>query len=955
MQSKTSLRIFIASLFIGVLLYALPPSTAVAQLQQNTVSDPCETCLPTSVEFADLDNDGTLDILAVSEHNLLVSWFEGLGGDSFGPQQAIFDDWASIKTSSNNARPRTAISADLDGDGLLDVIAIDNAQSSGNGAIVYFENLTDGSGAPFGGVNIVTQDLRKPQDVIATDFDGDTDIDLVVTSSLSPNVLTWFSNDGAGTFTRETDILDVPGSPYAMDLADLGADGDLDIVVAYPFGDEFYIIENLRAQNGGTETYASPVRTAFADMEPEAIDFADLDSDGDFDIIIAEDDDSNLAWYPGNGDGTFGSRTLIGPARSVNDFEVVDYDLDGDQDIILVNRTGFQDLDVYVNNGSESFSLTPIAQDLDTMFSLDVADISSDSRPDVVVGLSNQDYIAYFENQTATSGWGGEVQISTPSDILNPEDAIAADLDGDTWADIVTATRDDGLVWYRNQQDGTFAPAEVLSADRHVTVRAGDLDQDGDLDLVATDSNPVIWYENRLDESSSDFGPGTVLTGSFSRVVDIEVADFDDDGQPDLVMADQSRNAVTYFINQLDEASNDFAAGVDITTSANRVQGVDVADFDLDGDIDLAYGANGSDDVAWIENNLGGTTNGFIFPVVIDNTPNAIGVWTGDFDNDGRPDIMAGEGGGGDLLYYLNQLDDGGSSDFSGFIETSGALNPSEMAVGDLTEDGIDDLVFIDNLDNINRSNIYVITATPGVGTGFDSRILVSSQVDALTGLDIADFDKDGLPDILSSSSDDNRIAWYPNDQSVLPVELTTLSARFDGAGVALQWQTLSERENAGFAVERKAAGASGFAEIGYVRGAGTTTEATSYRFRDSDVPTGVTQLTYRLRQVDVDGTERYSAPVSVQRSVAGMTLEPIVPHPVTSASSMTLRMGEGGPANVAVYDVMGRRVATLLSGDLSAGSHALTLDASGWASGTYFVRVTANGRSETQPFRVIR
>ena len=65
--------------------------------------------------------------------------------------------------------------------------------------------------------------------------------------------------------------------------------------------------------------------------------------------------------------------------------------------------------------------------------------------------------------------------------------------------------------------------------------------------------------------------------------------------------------------------------------------------------------------------------------------------------------------------------------------------------------------------------------------------------------------------------------------------------------------------------------------------------------------------------------------------------------------------MSEGGPATVAVYDLMGRRVATLLSRDLSAGSHALTLDASRWASGTYFVRVTANGRSETQPFRVVR
>jgi hypothetical protein len=953
MLLNTSLRIHATALLLGAILYAFTPAPATAQLVQNTVSEPCDTCQPVDMKFVDLNNDATLDLLVISEEDLRVSWFEGLGSGAFGPQQVIFDDWVSIKTSSNNARPTKVTTGDLDGDGLPEVIVVDNAQSSGNGALVYFENRTDSGGSPFGAVNVITQSLRKPQEIVATDFDNDADVDLVVISSLSPNVVTWFSNDGNGVMTREGDILDIPGSPFAMDVADVGGDGDQDILVAYPFADEFYFIENTRNVTG-TESYAAPVRTAASNMDPEQLAFADLDSDGILDIIVAEHGTDEMVWYPGDGTGGFGARDKIANALNVDDFEVADVDLDGDQDIFILNQDGLEDLSLLINIGSASFARSDLAADVGPMIALDAADFVGDSRPDIGYALLGSDYVAYLENQTASGMWGSEVRITQRSDVIAPQDAIPADLDGDTWDDIVVASRTDGLLWYRNQQDGTFAAAEVLSADANVIVRAGDMDQDGDLDLVASDNNPMFYYENRLDEASNDFASGLQFTGSFARLSDIEIADFDGDTFPDVIVTDQFRNSLSYFINELDQASADFAGGVEFTTSATRARGVDVADFDLDGDIDLAYGTNGSDDVAWVENDFSGSTNGFIFPVIIDNSVNALGAWVGDFDNDGRPDIMTGEGGGGDLRYYLNQLDDSGTSPFSSFNETSNALNPRAMAVGDLTDDGIDDLVFIFTLDNINRSEIYVITSTPGVGSGFDPRILVTNQVNGLSAVGIADFDKDGLPDILSSSIDDNRVAWYPNDQSVLPVELAGFDGFFDGHAVTLTWETLSENGNHGFAVERQTESGT-FREVGYQRGAGTTDVPQSYRFTDRTVPTGTAAVTYRLRQVDVDGDESVSAPVTVRRQLDGVRLGGINPHPVRQSADLTVHAPEATDVTMHVYDVMGRRVATLMNGPVTAGRHTAQLDASGLASGTYFVRVVAGDTTITEPITVIR
>ena len=201
------------------------------------------------------------------------------------------------------------------------------------------------------------------------------------------------------------------------------------------------------------------------------------------------------------------------------------------------------------------------------------------------------------------------------------------------------------------------------------------------------------------------------------------------------------------------------------------------------------------------------------------------------------------------------------------------------------------------------------------------------------------------------------------NGATALPVELTTFggtAARaVSGAGsqhVDLQWSTASETNNAGFEVQRRPDSTTTWAALAFVEGAGTTDEPQTYRFRDTDVPFATEQLTYRLRQVDADGTESFSEPFVMDVPMpASATLQ--APFPSPAQNAVTLRYTLAAPADIQlrVYDLLGRQVQTLAERPAKAGRHELQVPLRGLAPGTYFVRMTAGRTVSTQRLTVVR
>ena len=192
-----------------------------------------------------------------------------------------------------------------------------------------------------------------------------------------------------------------------------------------------------------------------------------------------------------------------------------------------------------------------------------------------------------------------------------------------------------------------------------------------------------------------------------------------------------------------------------------------------------------------------------------------------------------------------------------------------------------------------------------------------------------------------------------------LPVELTRLTATPDAGGVLLEWTTASETRNAGFEIERQAVGeenaASGdWTTIGFVEGAGTTTEAQAYRFRAEDLPVGTHR--FRLRQLDADGTATLSAPVTAAvRLAEAYRLTAPAPNPATTGATMRLVVRQPQAVRVAVYDVLGRAVRVLLDGPMSAQQPTTLRVGEGLPAGQYFVRAVGERFRATERLTIVR
>ncbi len=466
------------------------------------------------------------------------------------------------------------------------------------------------------------------------DFDEDTlsnalEASLCSNASSSDTDGDWLSDDFEHANSTEFDLLDPDSNSNGIldgfddpDFDGLGNAGEVSAGTELDDSDS----DNDGLWDGaelGTFSF-EPLREVSSYIEgfsSQGFAVMDLDGDGDGDVVAISEEDFEIAWYENDGtpidDQGWLKHLIMDSSLSPASVATADLDDDGDQDVIVT----FSDpglVSWFENDGTPGGQGGWIQRDIDVSTttyvsrSISIADIDGDGDLDLLSALDEDGEIAWFENAGSPSAAGNwtKFEVSTTADGANS--VLGADLDGDGDLDLVASATgypsgSSQLVWYEN--DGTPAglgdwvesiiSTPLSNSPVESTTAAVDFDGDGDLDIVVGNYGAGIeWFEN--DGSPGGLGDWVERSlGSWSSLIGdagLTIADIDGDVDADLIYA---------------------AGGGNSPIEIARNEGADTF-----------YGVNWSfDDALSFDSGLGGDLN-----------PSAIAV--ADVDQDGIPDIL---------------------------------------------------------------------------------------------------------------------------------------------------------------------------------------------------------------------------------------------------------------------------------------------------------------------------
>ena len=270
---------------------------------------------------ADLDGDGDLDVAAVGIEDNSVYWFENDGTVDFGFKIIIAD---------NVVQANSMYAADLDADGDVDLLVAE----LGGDTISWFEN--NGTGE-FGEAKIISSDAEGATFVSAADLDGDCDEDVIAALSYGYQLggsFVWYENDGAGSFGPPMTIAESASEPRTVLPSDLDGDSDADIVTSsFSPGEIAWYLNNGSGEFPESGLAREGSQAVFAEA-------SDLDNDGDLDILRVIQDEATVGWYENDGSGNFSALRVIEErfeSAGTSSVHAADIDADGDFDVLTSN------------------------------------------------------------------------------------------------------------------------------------------------------------------------------------------------------------------------------------------------------------------------------------------------------------------------------------------------------------------------------------------------------------------------------------------------------------------------------------------------------------------------------------------------------------------------------------------------------------------------------------------
>jgi len=348
--------------------------------------------------------------------------------------------------------PNAVVVADFNGDGIPDVVI---ANFDG-GNVSVFLGVGDGT---FAAAVDYTVGLA-PNAIVAGDVDNNGFVDLVVSNSEDGSI-TVLINQGDGTFVAKPPIF--IGAVQGMVLGDFNGDGNLDIAATI-FGTPGNVVVLLGDGAGGFAQNCPDGCVSFpVGNNPGALVAADINKDGNLDVVVTNHDSNTISILPGNGDGTFQPQSVLSTGTAPTGIAAGDFNNDGAVDIAVTNN-GDNTVTIFLNNGTGTLAALPTTAPTGALPSGIVAgDFNGDGKLDLAVTNVNE-----FTVYVLLGDGTGAFPTHVSGNVGNTPVAIAAgDFNGDGLPDLV-AVNSGGA-----QGASIFVIARSESATANVTPTPG--------------------------------------------------------------------------------------------------------------------------------------------------------------------------------------------------------------------------------------------------------------------------------------------------------------------------------------------------------------------------------------------------------------------------------------------------------------------------------------------------
>ncbi len=573
--------------------------------------------------------------------------------------------------------------------------------------------------------------------------------------------------------------------PFSVAVVDVNGDGRPDLIVANYFGSSTVsVLLNTTASGAATPSFAAQ-QTFATGSGPQSVTTADVNGDGKPDLIVANFDDSTISvllntTVPGANTPSFATQQTFAAGSGPISITAAEINGDGKRDLIVTNFNG-NAVSVLLNTTAPgattvSFAAKQTFATGTNPFSVAVADVNGDGKPDLIVTNTTSNSVSVLLNTTApgaaTPSFAVQQTFATGQ---SPRFVTVAEINGDGKPDLIVANYFDNTVSVLLNITAPGATTPSFAAQRIVTtglsprsVTAADVNDDGKPDLIVAnfDGSTVSVMLNTTPPGATAPSFATQQTfATGSTPVFVTVADVNGDGKPDLILSNDNDKTVSVLLNSTASgaATPSFAAQQTFATGSGA-QSVTTTDVNGDGKLDLIVANEGGNTVSVLLNT---TAPGAAAPSYAAQQTFATGttpyfVTATDVNGDGKPDLIVANFGGNTVSVLLNTTAPGAATpSFAAQQTFATGSSPASVTVADVNGDGKPDLIVANATDS--TVSVLLNTTAPGATTpSFATQQTFATGVGPQS-VTVANVNGDGKPDLIVANFNDNTISVLLN------------------------------------------------------------------------------------------------------------------------------------------------------------------------------------------------